>query len=209
MHLPDMRHMRDHTEEVGAMIYRAEFDGEVRLPEDQRTQYFFNGPRPLPADGLPRITAEGIRILVEGLRGDFRRWRWGIGNHPLQMPYEHTRNLYITAMKDRPHFLAAFYYGDKYPQVKYIVMTPRYPFDMVDTYTNTEEESSTGIYLRQSADPWAYVSIQVGDANLWTDREKARFTKDAQSCEEEPAEDPEDIPSANGCTLDAWMEAEP
>ena len=171
------------------MIYRAQFDGEPLLPEDQRTQYPWDtGDNPLPQDGLPRITSEGMSILLEGLRGDFRRWCWGIGNHPLQMPNKHTRNLYITAMKDRPHFLAKFYYGDRFPRVGYMIFTAYSPFDTVDTYTTEEGASSSGIRLCQAADHYAAVPVQVDDANIWE------------------APEPQGAPRRD--ILDAWLEAE-
>lgn len=186
------------------MIYEASFDpADIIQPEDLRTQYYPEQPSPLPQDGLPRITAEGMEILLEGMRGDFHRWRWSIGNHPFQLPYEHARNILINAMKERPHFIARFWYGPDYPQVKYRVLTPAYSFDRVDTLTIGEDPVES-IHLRQAADYWNHVPVQIGDYSIWTEADRNRFKTAAPLDVDEPEEEP----PRSGCTLDAWMEGD-
>ena len=194
------------------MIHRARFDGEVQFPTDQRMQYFHEPTDRLPRDGLPRITMEGLAILTEGLRGDFSRWRWSIGNHPLEVPAEHVSNIQIRAMKDEPHFIARFWYGPAFPQVNYAVLAPDYIFDEVDTMTLGEDDPER-IYLRQEADPWAHCPVMIEDNMLWTERDRSRFARAEpagapQSDEEDEDEAQEGAPAqmpAQG-TLDAWME---
>ena len=162
------------------MIYTAAFDGEVTLPADPHSslsQYHdvagvvhINGHIvhvPLPRDGFPRITAEGVKILIEGLRGDFTRWRWSIGNHPLEFPYEHIMNGRICAMKDQPHFVAHLWTGPRYPSTKRNRdMVPWYCFDEVDTNVSPSypKELADTIRLTNSADHWMHAAILVGDA---------------------------------------------
>ncbi len=188
------------------MIHRAHFDGEVQLPTDQRMQYFHEPTDRLPRDGLPRITMEGLAILAEGLRGDFSRWRWAIGNHPLEVPAEHVSNIQIRAMKDEPHFIAKFWYGDTCPVVKYHLLTPAYVFDTLDTMA-VFDQPPTHIYLRQEADPWAYCPVLVDDHLLWTEAERGRF-KGTSGPVQYDGEDEDDATvrgPAQG-TLDAWIE---
>ena len=119
-------------------VYTAAWTGETILPDTQETQLARTaddfGGCPLPRDGLPRITQEGIAILAEGLRGDFHRWRWSIGNHPLELPCEHVSNLRIAAMKDEPHYVAHAYTGKEFPLTYHnMVMVPWFVFDKLDT----------------------------------------------------------------------------
>lgn len=191
------------------MMVDAGFEGEVKLPVDQRTQYFWEPGDRLPRDGLPRITAEGVKLLAEGLRGDFSGWRWAIGNHPLELPSEHVSNFQVRAMKDRPHFLAKFWYGDTFPAVKYHVLTPSYAFDMLDTMT-VWDEPATCIHLRSRSDPWAYCPVVVDDNLLWTEAEHGRFkgTSGPVQDDGEDEDDTEDDAPVRGPaqgTLDAWM----
>ncbi len=121
---------------------------------------------PLPDDGFPRITTEGVAILREGLAGDFTRWLWGIGNHPLEIPLRETRNLVIRAMKDEPHFYATFWFGHYYPQTKkYKVLTPWFCFDQLDTYLSehSPEEYTDTVHLRQTSDYWSDLTILMND----------------------------------------------
>lgn len=174
---------------------------EVRLPEDPRAQWWSesDAKNPLPKDGLPRITREGIIILYEGLKGDFRRWRQGIGNHPLEMPLEHIRNITIHAEKNRPHFVARVWYGD-FPVVKYRVLAPLVPFDTMDTgvtqYTPEDPETIT----LGSSDCWLRIPVAVDDNLLWD--------RTALKTDEADEDEPEDHCRANkprNGTLDAWM----
>ena len=195
----------------------SEWTSEIILPEDQGTQYAFEYENkcPLPRDGLPRITLEGIEILSEGLRGDFHRWRWGIGNHPLEMPLEHIRNLTIHCMKDEPHFMASFWFGE-FPQVNYRVMTPWVPFDTLDRrITQYADKDPETIHLAASQDWWMHISVQVGDNFLWTPKERNRWTPTHEYDDEEDPEDDQedDEPVCPGirpknATLDAWMGSE-
>lgn len=176
-------------------------------------------PNPLPNDGLPRITLEGLDILAEGLRGDFHRWRWGIGNHPLEMPVEHLRNMTIHCMKDEPHFIASFWFGTVYPVVGYRNMTPWVPFDTLDLQQSQyREEHPDTVKLGDSEDWWAHISVQVGDAYLWDDKARRKWAKEDHRKPEEDEEDQEDTPEEEepacpairprNTTLDAWMGAQ-
>lgn len=173
-------------------IYKASsyFDESLKLPDRQDTEYY-DDRSSLPKDGLPRISKEGLKILIEGLQGDFSHWSWGIGNHPLHIPYIHTQNVIIDAMKDQPHFIAKFWFGEHYPQVNYIVMTPWFCFDEVDTCTLREEEINR-IHLRQTTDYWASLTLQIDDCNIWTQKDRNRFVKGSKynySTEEEEDEE--------------------
>lgn len=183
-------------------IYKASpnFDESLKLPDTQETEYYDSESSSLPKDGLPRISKEGMEILIEGLQGDFSRWSWGIGNHPLHIPYTHTQNVIIDAMKDRPHFIAKFWFGENYPQVNYCVMVPWFCFDEVDTYTLREEEINR-IHLRQSTDCWASATLQIDDCNIWTQRDKNRFVKGSKYNYEE-SEDEEEASEVQQCQID-------
>ena len=192
-----------------------EWPGEIILPDNPNSYDNMMGKyddrNPLPNDGLPRMTSEGIEILAEGLRGDFHRWRWGIGNHPLEMPVEHIRNLTIHCMKDEPHFMAAFWFGE-YPIVNYRACTPWIPFDTLDRmHTQYHEGPTTNIQLRSSADYWFYIPVQIDSNYLWDEKARAKWARRAE-CEDEPDEDePEDPCEPEGprnATLDAWMGAD-
>lgn len=183
-------------------IYKASpnFDESLKLPDAQETEYYDSESSSLPKDGLPRISKEGMEILIEGLQGDFSRWSWGIGNHPLHIPYAHTQNVIIDAMKDRPHFIAKFWFGENYPQVNYCVMVPWFCFDEVDTYTLREDEINR-IHLRQSTDCWASATLQIDDCNIWTQRDKNRFVKGSKYNYEE-SEDEEEASEVQQCQID-------
>lgn len=140
----------------------ADFSAGIILPPRGRNyleEYSLDIKNPLPEDGFVRITEEGAKILAEGLRGDFSRWAWGIGNHPIIFPsWSHARNLRITAMDDRPHFQAQFWYGSHFPQTKhYQVMAPSFTFDTLDFHE--EYDPRTSVTLGQSSDYWAHLGI--------------------------------------------------
>lgn len=190
-----------------------EWTAEIILPDSQTQQYFneYEEINPLPNDGLPRITLEGLDILAEGLRGDFHRWRWGIGNHPLEMPLEHIRNMTIHSMKDEPHFIVSFWYGTEYPIVGYRNMTPWVPFDILDLQqTQYRIEHPDTISLRNSGDFWFHISVQVGDAYLWDEKARRKWAKNTPREDDSDEDEPEDYCEPerpkNG-TLDAWMGA--
>lgn len=139
--------------------------GEIILPpvDREHTQFptdYGGEDNPLPDDGFPRITSEGVKILIEGIRGDFSRWCWGIGNHPIELPARCVRNLTVRCMKDELHFIARFYYGTHYPQTtKYQNLAPDFVFDKVDDMMGYTDRTS--IRLLQSADYWAGVSVLI------------------------------------------------
>lgn len=189
------------------MRYYAAFNGEIKLPTDRRTQYFAitDEENPLPKDGLPRITSEGLEILKEGLRGDFSRWMWAIGNHPLEVPGKHLRNCIIRAMKDEPHFIAELWTGSRWPATKHNVRAiTEYCFDELDDMGNEyRTEPVYYVKLRQTSDYWAGAPIFVDDLELW-ENGTAVEDEDDDGMVECPVvrKDPEPI-----CTLDAWMGA--
>lgn len=155
------------------MRYLAQFEGAIIPPIDSRTQYFAitDEGNPLPKDGLPRITTEGLEILKEGLRGDFSHWVWSIGNHPLELPGKHMRNLIIRAMDDEPHFIAEFWTGSRYPKTKHNVRAlPNYCFDEIDDMgTEYRTEPIYYIKLCQSFDFWSGAPIFVDNIELLGD----------------------------------------
>lgn len=187
------------------MIYTAAFNGEIVLPEDQRTQYSMDfddreHDNPLPRDGLPRITSEGLAILLEGLRGDFHRWKWSIGNHPLELPAGTVRNAFIRAMEDEPHFLADTWTGHKWPNTKHNHRAmPTFPFDEVDTMS-VYTEPQGHINLRQSSDYWASAPIFIDDIELWED---GPADDDEELVDCTPA--PEPVKAPTFATLDKWV----
>ena len=193
------------------MIHEVSFGEEVKLPIDQVTQYSHEDHGNLPEDGLPRITTEGIQILIEGMHGDFSRWRWGIGNHPLEMPSEHIRNILIRADKDTPHFIAEHWTGDTFPSVKYKVLAPYYSFDQLDTMQSEfATDPPENIVLRQSHDWWTRVSVCIDDKCLWTERERNRFKGTSGPADYDGEDDEDDgmvecCTQPKACTLDAWM----
>lgn len=150
------------------MIYAVEWPDEVVLPAiDARNTWSPCDPysAELPADGFPRITGEGVEVLKEGMHGDFTRWAWGIGNHPMELPSKYLRNCHIRAMKDRPHFYIGFWYGLHYPQTKRnLVLTPWYCFDQLDL--NESVTDRTTIALRQSSDYWSHLSLLLDDKEV-------------------------------------------
>ena len=144
------------------MIYGIEWPETPILP-DHRRNYDWNAERIPKRDGFPRITSEGVEILKKGLRGDFSRWVWGIGNHPLELPTEHTCNLSIHAEDEQPHFFASFWYGKAYPQTKkHMVLTPWFCFDQLDDLI-VGGDKTVSVRLRQSSDSWAHLTILLDD----------------------------------------------
>ena len=195
------------------MRYTAAFNGKIVLPEDQRTQYSMDfedreHDNPLPRDGLPRITSEGLAILLEGLRGDFHRWKWAIGNHPLELPAGCARNFFVRAMEERPHFIAEFWTGLKWPRTKTNVRAmPHYCFDEVDDMVSKyATEPRAYITLRQTADHWAYAPVYVDAIELWADAIAAEDDGDGMvdctACKPQAKVDKTPV-----TTLDAWMGA--
>lgn len=209
-------------------LLTASFEGPVTLPSTANSYHNFSMDqdqkgRGLPKDGLPRISTEGARILIEGLRGDFSRWVWGIGNHPMELPQEYCRNIHIRAMKDEPHFIASFWFGNTYPQTtKNLVLTPNYCFDQVDTlkiepgrFETMETDPfnhvtlSDHLLLRQTSDYWSRCSIMLDDNGVIRNGciEDDLETDADEEDEEEPC--PLKIEERiHRTTLDAWMGAD-
>ena len=186
-------------------IIAADFSAGILLPpNDGDHQQPWEDTSTLPRDGLPRITTEGVRILAEGLRGDFRRWVWTIGNHPLEIPREHVRNVRICAMDDRPHFVAHAYTGIEYPQTKKGAnMIPWYCFDELDTMiTKYHTEDPTSIHLRQTADYWAYLPILTDSNDAPKSKVPEEIDDEDDGMEECPLAEKK-APAA--CSLDAWI----
>lgn len=186
-------------------LIKADFSPEIILPDHREVQCPGRIDSPLPDDGLPRITPEGIRILSEGMRGDFTRWKWGIGNHPLEMPRDHLRNAVIHAMKDEPHFTVGFWTGNTFPQVKHTSFAPTCSFDRVDTGEiepgrfDSVEDDPLGhlrwgeiVYLG-SDDFWEHFPLAVGSAYLW----KRKHEKEERNVCREPR---------GAGTLEAWFD---
>lgn len=138
--------------------------GPIRQPLERKTQYGFEheNDRLLPNDGFPRITSEGAEILCEGLTGDFSHWRWGIGNHPLEMPLEHLNNCCIRSTIEGDHFLAVVWTGLHYPlTTKSSSVAPSFSFDRVDMHDVFSPRMN--ITLCQKGDFWPRVSLLLDD----------------------------------------------
>lgn len=125
--------------------------GPIRIPEDRKPQYWSidSDGNPLPDNGFPRITSEALEILKEGLNGDFRRWKCGIGNHPYELPANQIRNITICATPEGDHFVAKPWTGMYYPMTdKNTSAIPWYAFDEID------EAYDQRIMLKRSDDFW-------------------------------------------------------
>lgn len=124
---------------------------------------------PLPADGLPRITSEGYRILRNGLNGYLDEWAEQIGNHPLTLPNDLTRNLNIAYDPEKNHFTIEFWYGQKAPLIDdCLVLTPTFYFDKIEEWPIKSlrgNEPLEYIKIGQSNDvyPWDGVIILIDD----------------------------------------------
>lgn len=86
----------------------------------------------LPRDGVPRISTEGIRLLEQGLAGDFGGWETvPYLNHPHVLPDRCLSNVVVRA-DDRGHFTAMVWFGPSYPTVKGMRVAPVVVFDRMD-----------------------------------------------------------------------------
>lgn len=118
-----------------------------------------------PCDGFPRISSEGIRLLMQGLAGDFEGWSLKTSNHPMEIPEEEVSNCAIRADPSTMHFYAVTWFGHGCPKLHGIVMAPQISFDAVDLreYYNPPTET---IRLHTSDKPWGWlmgVNIAIDD----------------------------------------------
>lgn len=137
--------------------------GPICLPPYTRHQRFAEDVEcSLPHDGFPRITSEGAEIVYEGLCGNFSRWAWGIGNHPLEVPIEHTSNVRICATEQGDHFVCHAYTGMHYPQTtKNQSLIPWFVFDKIDMHD--EYNPRTSVELKSRTDWWASLALLLDD----------------------------------------------
>lgn len=129
----------------------------------------------LPADGFPRISSEGIRLLVAGLAGDFTGWERHPTNHPLEIPREHVRNCAICADPVKMHFICTTWYGSQYPRLDGAGMAPRVEFDAVDLKEIYVPPTCTISLYRKGG--WGFctgVLLGIDDRGVGT-RETTRF----------------------------------
>jgi len=86
----------------------------------------------LPCDGFPRITSEGIRLLRQGLAGNFEGWERYPTNHPMEVPRSQLRNCAICADPKTMHLYCTAWFGYEFPVLGGTLMAPRVPFDAID-----------------------------------------------------------------------------
>lgn len=119
----------------------------------------------LPRDGFPRITSEGIRLLRQGLAGNFEGWERYPTNHPMEVPRSHLSNCAICADPTTMHFYAVVWFGHGCPKLHGIVMAPQICFDAVQLNEDCSPPTAT-IKLHTSDKPWGWltgVNIAIDD----------------------------------------------
>ncbi len=129
----------------------------------------------LPADGFPRISSEGIKLLLAGLDGDFSGWVRRPANHPMEIPSEHVRNCGICADPESMHFIVTVWYGPEYPRLDGACMAPDVEFDAIDLKEIYVPQSPTIRLYRKGK--WGFrcgVLIAVDGRGIRT-RETTRF----------------------------------
>lgn len=172
---------------------------------------------PLPADGFPRITSEGVRLLQAGLAGDFTGWVTKPANHPMEIPSEHVRNCGFCADPESMHFIATAWFGSCYPRLDGICMAPHVEFDAIDLKEIYVPQSPTiRLYC---GGKWGFrcgVQIAVDDRGVGT-RETTRYDTTVAPMEIDSDDDPmEDIEEPTECeackdpalrrtALEEWM----
>lgn len=140
-------------------------------------------PNPLPKDGVPRLTLDGYRILKAGMKGDFSEWAEQIGNHPLTLPPNVTRNLKISCDKENNHFKVSFWYGELYPIIDdCLCLGPSINFDIIQEWPleshRGKDEKLEYIKLGQSSDCWGWVDgiiILIDDFGTDTRHERTLY----------------------------------
>ncbi len=147
---------------------------------------------PLPADGFPRITSEGVRLLQAGLAGDFTGWVKRPANHPMEIPSEHIRNCGICAEPESMHFIATVWFGQYYPRLDGAGMAPDVDFDAIDLNEIYVPRSNT-IHLYRKG-KWGFrrgVSLAVDDRGVGT-KDTTRYDTASVPMEPESDDDPMD-----------------
>ena len=146
---------------------------------------------PLPDDGFPRITSEGVRLLQAGLTGDFTGWVKRPANHPMEIPSEHVRNCGFHANPESMHFIATVWFGP-YPRLDGECMAPHIEFDAIDLKEIYVPQLPTIRLYRKGK--WGFrcgVLIAVDDRGIGT-RETTRFDTASVPMEPESDDDPMD-----------------
>lgn len=124
----------------------------------------------LPHDGFPRITLEGIRLLKQGMAGDFEGWLTIPANHPREIPAEEVSNCSISADPETMHFIVTAWHGMEYPKLHGIGMAPAVEFDKLDLKESYTPLPDT-IFLTSGRKPWGWrtgVSIAVESRGIGT-----------------------------------------
>lgn len=101
---------------------------------------------PLPADGFPRITSEGLRILKEGLEGDFTNWAYFNGNHTQEIPADMIHNAGISADPETRHYQIKIWHGLTCPQVDYLNLAPTIEFDKIEVWPPVDDKKEYVIF---------------------------------------------------------------
>ena len=175
-------------------------------------------PNPLPNDGYPRMTMECYEILKEGLReGNFDRWCDSIGNHPLSLGFDKSRNIDITCDPKRNHFQCKVWFGTASPTVEYMPIAPNIEFDTRRRTTASGELPPEKYFvLRNSKDSYSTTGIFILLDDYGMDAKKRIFYKcstrasDLEGDEDEDCEECEAVQTvqrkpANVSSLEAWL----
>lgn len=111
----------------------------------------------LPHDGFPRISTEGIRLLQQGLAGDFEGWEKIPANHPMELPRTELSNCSICADPETMHFIARAWHGIQYPRLDSHGMDVSVEFDEIDLKEGYNPTPDT-INLTRSHKPWGWLT---------------------------------------------------
>lgn len=151
----------------------------------------------LPHDGFPRISSEGIRLLQQGMAGDFSGWRSIPTNHPRELPQSELSNCAIYADPKEMHFICRAWAGP-WPQLHGVGMVPTVEFDTLNLNEVCIPQSDT-IYLTSSRKPWGFlVGVQLAvDDRGYGSKDTTIFGKPEQAVIEE--EDEHEVFEVQAC----------
>lgn len=122
----------------------------------------------LPKDGFPRITSHAVKLIQQGLKGNFKGWEFiSYCNHPLQIPTSECQNCHIMASEDwggKPQFIVQVWFGPKCPLLHGVNMCPDIEFSSIDLNDYYEPQCN---HITLKNDDWfANVLIAVDDRDV-------------------------------------------
>lgn len=155
------------------------FENLILPPKDNRICHGEDFDPILKKDGMPRITSEGLKILIEGFKGDFSGWVWEIGNHPLEIPYRCCRNVRISASYEgKPHFWVQLWFGLEFPVLSnFQVIAPHIGIDELDDLSYFKPKVDN-IQLGIKGDWFTSISILLDDRGEFKTKQKAPLILD-------------------------------